>query len=328
MASIPEYKNIYRYALSALENASLSRRELISKIIDSFSLSAEEASDYSVNGRQNTLKSLAGIVVNDMEAKGVIVFEGDLYKKLEDKLIAIRIDECEHAILNLIKESPKTKPEIKDALVNFFGTDSTPTVKDDNRLFTYIGQILKKLLNEDVIEWDGAVYSASKEKSALISEKSEVMTLKSTFLRRIHSKGGEFFENYFVNLISRYFIRTGKTVTKSYVTGGSDDGGIDGIVHTVDSLGFKETIMLQMKNRSATITETDTRGFYGAVCARQGSRGIFATISDFHPMAQKFLDSIDNCVGVNGSKIFAMAYDTSYGIKRVGDKLTIDYDLI
>ena len=86
--------------------------------------------------------------------------------------------------------------------------------------------------------------------------------------------------------------------------------------------------MVQMKNRSATINETDVRGFYGAVCAKQGSRGIFATISDFHPMAQSFLDSIDNCVGVNGDKIFAMAYDTAYGIKRVEDKLTIDYEII
>ena len=41
-------------------------------------------------------------------------------------------------------------------------------------------------------------------------------------------------------------------------------------------------------------------------------------------MAKKLLDSIDNCVGVNGDKIFSMAIDTSYGIKRDGMKLIID----
>jgi len=82
--------------------------------------------------------------------------------------------------------------------------------------------------------------------------------------------------------------------------------------------------MVQTKNRNDHSTETEVRGFYGAVCAAQGSRGIFATSSDFHPMAKKFLDSIDNCVGVNGERIFAMATDVSYGIKRVDGKLVID----
>ena len=117
-------------------------------------------------------------------------------------------------------------------------------------------------------------------------------------------------------------------MTEGYVTGGSDDGGIDGIIKTVDSLGFRELIMIQMKNRNVTATETDIRGFYGAVCAKQGSRGIYATVSDFHPMAQKLLDSIDNCVGVGGDKIFSMACDSSYGIKRDGDTLVIDGEII
>ena len=126
------------------------------------------------------------------------------------------------------------------------------------------------------------------------------------------------------NLLEKYLVRCGKTVVESYVTGGAEDGGIDGIARTVDSLGFKETIMVQTKNRLDETSETDVRGFYGAVCAAQGSRGIFATTSDFHAMAKKLLDSIDNCVGINGDKIFSMACDTSYGIKREKGKLVLD----
>ena len=97
---------------------------------------------------------------------------------------------------------------------------------------------------------------------------------------------------------------------------------------TEDSLGFRETVMVQTKNRVETANETTVRGFYGAVCARQGSRGIFATISDFHPAASELLDSIDNCVGVNGDKIFSMACDTSYGILRENSRLKIDSGVI
>ena len=45
-------------------------------------------------------------------------------------------------------------------------------------------------------------------------------------------------------------------------------------------------------------------------------------------MAVKFLDSIDNCVGVNGSKIFSMASEVGYGIKNDGNKLIIDNEII
>ena len=328
MASIPEYRNIYRYALDALEEGELKRGTLIEKIIGGFMLSEAELADDSVNGRYNTLKALSGMVINDMEKKGAISREDGVYKKADDRLIAIRVDECEKEILELIKAAPRTRAEIRDALVGFFRTDTTPSVKDDNRLFTYTGQILKKLVGEEAVLWDGSVYSVAPEKQAALKNRAEIISLKAAFLKKLHSRGGEFFEHYFINLISRYLTRSGKTVIESHVTGGSADGGIDGIVRTVDSLGFRETVMIQMKNRVITVTETDVRGFYGAVCAKQGSRGIFATTSDFHPMARKLLDTIDNCVGVDGDKIFSMACDTSYGIVRDGDTLRIDTEII
>ena len=43
----------------------------------------------------------------------------------------------------------------------------------------------------------------------------------------------EFFEEYFMNLLKKYYELEGKTVVESYVTGGSDDGGIDGIARVV-----------------------------------------------------------------------------------------------
>ena len=36
------------------------------------------------------------------------------------------------------------------------------------------------------------------------------------------------------------------------------------------------------------------------------------------------MDSIDNCVGIDGDKIFSMACECLYGIKRRGGKLAVD----
>lgn len=329
MKNIAEYRKIYKAILDALDDSPKDRQELIAAAIDAFSLSRDELSDHSTNGRLNTLRSMSGTVINEMHNRSMISRDSSaLYHKSTDKPVAIRMERCEEEILNLLKSGPKTRAEIKEALVKSFGTDETSTQKDDNKLFTYIGQILKAIAADKLVEYDGSVYRVLSARSAEIKDRAEILALKADFLSLIYSKGGEFFEHYFMNLLEKYLIRCGKTVTESYVTGGSADGGIDGIAKTVDSLGFKETIMVQTKNRHDITNETDVRGFYGAVCAAQGSRGIYAITSRFHPMAAKFLESIDNCVGVDGDKIFAMAVDSSYGIKRESGKLVIDASLL
>ena len=324
-----EYRIAYKALLDALDKGKLSRRELIYATIEAFNLTAAERLDDSTNGRINTLRSLIGTIINEMEAKKIIKKDtAGLYLRASEKFIAIRSEECEKEILEILKAEPKTRAQIKDELISYFQTDTTPTARDDNKLLTYTGQILKRLIGENVLAYDGSTYSLVPERSVYINSKKALLSLKADFLTRLHSRGGEFFEHYFMNLLARYLAHKGKIIIESHVTGGSDDGGIDGIAKTVDCLGFRETIMVQTKNRLDVSNETDIRGFYGAVCANQGSRGIFATTSDFHPMAEKFLSSIDNCVGVNGGKIFEMAVEAQYGIIRNGAKLSIDREII
>ena len=323
-----EYRQIYRAILDELDIAPKKRAELIRAVIDTIRLTEAEATDTSVNSRYNIARSMTGSIINELYSKKILNCDDNGYYSIaEDKPVAIRIEQCEEELLRMLRSAPKTKSEIKDALSYYFGADATDTRKDDAKLFTYIGQILKRLLAERVISFDGSLYSIVPARVAEIKSREDILSLQSDFLNLVHSHGGEFFERYFMNLLAKYLVRSGKIVTESYATGGSDDGGIDGIAKTVDSLGFKETIMVQTKNRLDIVNETDVRGFYGAVCAKQGSRGIFATTSDFHPAATEFLDSIDNCVGVNGTRIFTMACDTGYGIKRVGGKLIIDRDI-
>ena len=87
MASMPEYRHIFRYTLDALEQADLSRRDLINEIVNRFALSREELDDHTLGGRHTALRSLAGSVINDMNAKGIITFTaGGVYKKNETNL--------------------------------------------------------------------------------------------------------------------------------------------------------------------------------------------------------------------------------------------------
>ena len=74
-------------------------------------------------------------------------------------------------------------------------------------------------------------------------------------------------------------------------------------------------MLLQMKNRYSPISTKDVREFYGAVCIARGSRGIFVTISTFHPEAQRLLEQVDNLIGVDGAKLFAIAAYCGMGVR-------------
>ena len=322
-------KKIYAKIIDILDKKPMPRKEIIETYIDSLGLSRELLADKSTGGRVNIERSIVGTAINEMRSKGIITKNNDrVYFATAQKPVVIRNEKCESEILKMLAERPLSKNEIRQNLTRIFGTDKTLTEKDDNKLFTYMGEALRRMVKDGILSQDGKDYDLAKKISVKLDDINNMLTLKNVFLTRLYRKGGEFFENYFMTLLEKYVTLHGKIVTSNTVSGGSFDGGIDGILETVDSLGFRETIMVQTKNRSDTINETAVRGFYGAVCAKQGTRGIFATSSDFHYSAKAFLDSIDNCVGVDGDKIFEMAKETHYGIKKIGSELTVDDKII
>ncbi|MBE6537443.1 MAG: restriction endonuclease [Ruminococcaceae bacterium] len=322
-------KRLYSILIDILEKKPMTRRELIESYITSLSLPRELMLDKSTGGRVNIERSIAGAAINEMKSKGIITKSPEgVYFATEQKPVVIRNEKCESEIFKMLADRSLTKFEIRKNLTRIFGTDKTLTEKDDNKLFAYMGEALRRMVKDGALTEVRGVYSLSKKVSARADDISNLLTLKSVFLTHLHRKGGEFFENYFMTLLEKYVTLHGKTVTSNTTTGGSADGGIDGILETVDVLGFRETIMVQTKNRTDTTNETTVRGFYGAVCARQGSRGIFVTSSDFHYSAKAFLDSIDNCVGIDGDGIFKMAVETRYGIKKVGSELTVDEKIL
>ena len=323
------HTKIYRTVVDLLESAPLVRKGLIEKCLSSLGLSADELRDKTLGSVQNNLRSRIGTVINEMHAHGLIALdESGRYYLVSARPVIIRIERCETEILKALAKSPLTKNQLKSILKNIFGTDKTATTKDDDTLATYMGQILKRFTAEGAIIVDSGYYKLSPKLSAKKDDISALLTLKSDFLARLHAKGGEFFESYFMTLLKKYLEKHGKKVIECYVTGGSDDSGIDGVIKTEDSLGFREVIMVQTKNRIDIPSETDVRGFYGAVCAKRGTRGIYATTSDFHSGAKKFLDALDDCIGINGERIFAMAAECAYGIKKHGESLEIDFKVI
>jgi restriction endonuclease Mrr len=240
----------------------------------------------------------------------------------------LRYEKCAEQILLIVNEGPKTKAEIRSELINRFGTELTETRRDDEKLYAYIGQILRSLTEKEIIRFENGYYSISEPMIASIDDITAKANLCADFLNRIHSKGGDFFEKYLLSLVVKELESDGKHVSNATVTGGSLDGGIDGIIDITDELGFREKIMLQMKNRNSNTSETEVRAFYGAMCAQGGTRGIYAITADFHDSAKAFIISVDNLVGINGKDIFNMACSCKYGIVEINGILEIDRSIL
>ena len=318
------HKRIYKTVLEVLDGHSLKHAELIEKAV---SLLYGIDSNGQV-GEFTEIRGLIGAVISEMRYDGVIIYDKGIYSLGVDGAIPMRMQRCEKEIFALLSKAPCTKAQIRAHLREVFKTATTASDADDRMLYDYMGQILRRLIDMCYVSVDNGIYSLKDEIKASSGDIYEMIELKTTFLARIHRKGGEFFEHYIMTLLKMIEESHGKTVTECRVTGGSADGGVDGIMKTVDHLGFRETILVQAKNRTDLSAETKVRAFLGSVYAEGGAKGIYATTSDFHPGAKILLSGIENCVGINGDDIFNLACEVLYGVKKKSGKLVIDNKIL
>lgn len=167
--------------------------------------------------------------------------------------------------------------------------------------------------------------------------------LRESFLKKLRSLGGDYFEYYSVYLLERYSMKNGRRLEGMKVSGGERDGGIDGEIELTDKLGFKETIYIQAKNwnpdkgdeRLWVVGETLLQQFIGACACRQAKegkqhcRGIFITTSRFTPDAKRILEDLsDKIVGYDGEDLFEAAKECKFGLVYENGNWKLDEKLL
>ena len=167
--------------------------------------------------------------------------------------------------------------------------------------------------------------------------------LRESFLKKMRTLGGDYFEYYSVYLMERYSMKNGRRLEGMRINGGDRDGGIDGEIELTDRMGFKETIYIQSKNwnpekgdeRLWVVGETLLQQFIGACACRQAKdgkqncRGIFITTSRFTPEAKRILDDMsDKIVGYDGNDLYEAAKECSFGLIQKNGEWTLDERLL
>lgn len=297
------------------EVSSATRGELLDGATARLGLSDRQMQDRNAWGTYYTLRSYIGGVVDALVQEGSIGLREHRYILTQDDVVIVKEGQCEAQIKALLSKRAYQKHELFGEIDRHFGADKTPSRKDNAMLHSMVGTILSRLVKRGDVTVGNDGYTIDKQEKRLKNVPMAREPFKKAFLARLHRMGGPFFEHFLCNLLEKYYTVTGRDVLVCEVTGGSSDGGVDVIVDTRDGLGFFEHIMVQAKCRERLhVTEKEVREFYGALTALSGSRGIYATTSTFHVGAKRLLDSLDNCVGIDGDKLFELAEKTAYGM--------------
>lgn len=97
-------------------------------------------------------------------------------------------------------------------------------------------------------------------------------------------------------------------------TGGTGDGGIDGIV-TLDKLGLEKVYVQAKRWFGKNVGRPDIQTFYGALAGRRARKGVFITTSDYSPDARSYAAQVsDSIVLVDGAQLTAFMIDYGVGV--------------
>ena len=299
----------------------LRRKALIERCVAQMGFSPEQMEDFSVGSPVVEAKSRLGALLTRLIHSGDIDESESGYLTVRHTAGAVlERERAADFVLSLMADGAEwTRHQIFSQADRRFAPENK---EKEDALHSLLGQTIQTLEREKRIRQTPKGYRLpissypNTELGYWMQEAKNGADACECFLHAVHTKGGEWLESYAVRLLSAYYRRSGLEVTNARVTGGSNDGGLDGVIETTDWLGFRESILLQMKNRYSQISAKDVREFYGAVCAARGSRGIFVTISTFHSEAEKLLHQVDNLIGVDGKKLFAIARMCGYGVKE------------
>lgn len=94
--------------------------------------------------------------------------------------------------------------------------------------------------------------------------------------------------------------------------GGSNDGGIDGII-SLDKLGL-EKVYIQAKRWQGSVGRPEIQAFFGALRGLRANKGVVITTSSFSTQAVRFAASVEGIVLVDGQRLAALMIDHGVGV--------------
>lgn len=285
----------------------LPREALIEKTVSRLTVTERRG----LSGDSERLAVYIATLLQEAVSEEILSSDQDLYRLGPQATLSFSKDAVEKEILSLLLTKSHTKRQIFLHLTKAFSVEKTEVRKDDLSLLSLAGQLLKDLVASGALWQKDGVYQIA---ACPLNRPLTKDELFSAIFSLLYERGGAFFEKFTCGLLEKFFRLSGKKILRCEVSGGADDGGIDCLIDTEDALGFIEYHVIQTKcRRSIHVTEKEIREFFGAMNIKAGTRGLFVTTSTFHPAAKALLDTLPDCVGLDGEAIKGLMERCRYG---------------
>lgn len=254
-------------------------------------------------------------------------------------VLLITEEELERVIMNALRRSSATKIDLFAVLKRTYVDAYRLSKEEENRIYTVTENLLQKLVNRGTLQNNDGRYLRKPSQRMLNPGRtpgaSFTGNVEARFITELNRQSGDFFEQFAARLLEKYFEMSNIRVDASYVVGGSDDNGIDIMLETTDWLGYKERVFVQAKKRATQpVTLKEVREFYGALCAEEGTRGVFITTSSFCMEASKMIGKLRNLIAIDKRKLFLLAEHCEVGLIRdeegrllLDENLFLDYEV-
>lgn len=147
--------------------------------------------------------------------------------------------------------------------------------------------------------------------NAYLEIKSE---LKSELLNRVLNQSPDFFEELVVKLLKGMGYGDEENLAKAI--GGTNDGGVDGLVHQ-DKLGL-DVVYIQAKRYAAdnSVGRPALQAFIGTLSGKSATKGLFVTTSSFSSQAIDYLRTVpQRVVTVDGERLVELMVQHGVGVR-------------
>jgi restriction system protein len=148
-------------------------------------------------------------------------------------------------------------------------------------------------------------------------------SVSSQLLQNIGQSSPEFFEKLVLDLLLAMGYGTSDLgVTQ---TGGTGDGGIDGVI-SLDRLGL-EKVYVQAKRWQDAVGRPVIQSFFGALAGRRATKGVFITTSAFSKEAIAYAkQASDSLVLMDGATLTSLMIEFGVGVSTRRTVHVVDVD--
>ena len=331
------------------------RKELFQPALKVFNLTEKDLKDRKPGGKYSIASSKAGIVINEMVALGLLIYQDDYLEIKKQALKTNAKEMIEYFSKKLLTEDelkergPESKLNVIKSLIgNIFKQKTGLELKSREDVLDIIQieiekskKVKDKLYNTQQEE----KYPVTPIGNLLREHKNKYLSFKQNKMKmneyhastiniigQLFGQAEEFFEVFIFQLIKKIY---GKSIIKEKFLAGPDDDGVDCEFEIKDQFGFREKLIIQAKTKKTdkNLNVKVLREYLGVMMLKQAQKCIIITNSNFNKTALSAARNIHSVSLIGLEELFDFMVQHQYGVLRdeshilyIDDQLFLNID--